>query len=89
MADQIKFTEAYVRSRECPKDRPSVSYRDTGGSLYLWVSRKSKSFRYRYRFNGGATQELNRAISGPWISSRLRPLARRYRPRRPAVAGTY
>jgi integrase len=58
MANPIKLTDAFIRSRECPENQPSVSYRDTGGNLYLWVSRKSKSFRYRYRFKGRATKEL-------------------------------
>lgn len=54
----VRLTCAKVRTLSCPTGRTSVVYTDAGGNLTMYISRKSKVWRYRFRFQGGNPENL-------------------------------
>lgn len=49
----LKLTCAKVRTLTCPPDKRGITYTDVSGNLTIWISARSKVWRYRFRFGGG------------------------------------
>ncbi len=54
----LKLTCAKVRTLSCPSNKRGITYTDVSGNLTIWISAKSKVWRYRFRFGGGNPETI-------------------------------